>query len=290
MKKWIVLLLLLTLPVCALGEYALPVDDTPGMAPIAANFTETAYEDESITVVMEKYREKDSDINVARITIKSPTQLRTALAGKYGTTRTNTVMNLAEQNNAIVAMSGDYYANRDRGYIVRQGITYRKNPFKTLDMLIIDDLGDFHILVKSDAKQLKAFLESDRTIVNALNFGPALVIDGEVQEIPKDYQFNPRGTEPRAAIGQLDTLTYMMVVVDGRTKTNEGLRMADVADFMQRMGCKQAFNLDGGNTATLVFNSELYCDKSNSGERSVSDIIYFASAVPGDNAGVVMAH
>ena len=283
MKRWIMLLLLLVLPVCALGEFSLPVDDTPGNAPIAANFTETTYEDESITVVMEKYREKDSDINVARVTIKSPTQLRTALAGKYGTTRTNTVMNLAEQNNAIVAINGDYYANRDRGYIVRQGVTYRKNPFKSLDMLIIDDLGDFHILVKSDAKQLKAFLESDRTIVNALNFGPALVIDGVTQEIPKDYQFNPRGTEPRAAIGQLDTLSYMMVVVDGRRPgVNQGLRMADVADFMARMGCKQAFNLDGGNTATLVFNNELYCDKSNSGERSVSDIIYFASAVTED--------
>jgi Exopolysaccharide biosynthesis protein related to N-acetylglucosamine-1-phosphodiester alpha-N-acetylglucosaminidase len=281
MKKLalLVLVLAILLPCTAFAE--LPVDDTPGFVPDAAKFTETGYEDESITVVMEKYHEHDTDINVARVTIKSPTQLRTALAGKFGTTRTNRVTSLAEQNNAVVAMSGDYYANRDRGYIVRQGVTYRKTPFKTLDMLIIDDLGDFHILVKSNAAELKAFLESDRTIVNALNFGPALVIDGVAQEIPSNYEFNPRGTEPRAAIGQLDTLTYMMVVVDGRTDDNKGLRMSELADFMARMGCTQAFNLDGGNTATLVFNNQLYCDKSNSGERSVSDIIYFASAVPG---------
>ncbi len=283
MKKCclMVLVLLLLLPV-ALGEqvYSLPVDDTPGYAPDTDKFTETSYEDESISVVMETYREHDSDYNVARITIKSPTQLRTGLAGAYGSERTNKVTSLAQKYNAVVAMSGDYYLNRDKGYIVRQGVTYRKNPFKTLDMLIIDDLGDFHILVKSDAAQLKELLGSERTIVNALNFGPALVIDGQLQEMPSKYEFNIRGTEPRAAIGQIDTLTYLMVVVDGRTDQNKGVTTAQLADFMYRMGCKQAINLDGGNTATLVFNNQLYCDKTNSGERSISDIIYFASAVP----------
>jgi exopolysaccharide biosynthesis protein len=229
---------------------------------------------------MEKYRENDSDYNVARVTIQDPSQLRTALAGAYGTQRTNRVSNLAGQYNAVVAMNGDYYLNRTAGYIVRQGETYRKKPVKNKDMLIIDDRGDFHILKNSDADQLKTILDSDSDIINAFTFGPALVIDGVLQDMPKEYEFNIRGREPRSAIGQLDTLTYLMVVVDGRSNRNKGITVAQLADFMQRMGCEQALNMDGGNTAALVFNSMLYCDKSNSGERSISDIIYFASAVP----------
>lgn len=276
------LALMLMVPFFALSEaaYSLPVDDSAGYAPDPALFTETTYEDESISVVMEKYRENDSDYNVARVTIKSPTQLRTALAGSFGSERTNTVTNLAEKYNAVVAMNGDYYANRSAGYIVRQGETYRKKPVKSKDMLIIDDLGDFHILVKSDAEKLKAILESDRTIINAFTFGPALVIDGEKQAMPDSYEFNIRGHEPRSAIGQVDELTYLLVVVDGRSDKNKGITVSQLADFMQRMGCTQALNMDGGNTATLVFNNALFCDKSNSGERSISDIIYFASAVP----------
>ena len=262
------------------GICGLPVDFSPGYPPDAAGYTVDRYEDASITVIMEKYRENDSDYNVARVTIQDPSQLRTALAGAYGTQRTNRVSNLAGQYNAVVAMNGDYYLNRTAGYIVRQGETYRKKPVKNKDMLIIDDRGDFHILKNSDADQLKTILDSDSDIINAFTFGPALVIDGVLQDMPKEYEFNIRGREPRSAIGQLDTLTYLMVVVDGRSNRNKGITVAQLADFMQRMGCEQALNMDGGNTAALVFNSMLYCDKSNSGERSISDIIYFASAVP----------
>lgn len=284
MRKWFALLIavMVLLPLGALTEaaYTLPIDDTAGPVPNPSGFTETTYEDETITVSMEKYRENDANFNVARVTIKSASQLRTALAGAYGTTKTNKTSNLANKNNAVVAMNGDYYANRSAGYIVRQGVTYRKKPVKGKDMLIIDDLGDFHILKNSDAAQLQAILESDRTIINSFTFGPALVIDGAVQEMPGSYEFNIRGKEPRSAIGQLDELTYLMVVVDGRSDENGGVTVAQLADFMGRMGCTQAFNLDGGNTATMVFNGSYFCEKTSGGERAISDIIYFASAMP----------
>ena len=48
---------------------------------------------------------------------------------------------------------------------------------------------------------------------------------------------------------------------------------------MHSKGCLQAYNLDGGNSALMVFNSENYSAKSFEAERSVSDIIYFATAV-----------
>ena len=46
---------------------------------------------------------------------------------------------------------------------------------------------------------------------------------------------------------------------------------------MQELGCRQAYNLDGGNSATLAFHGQVYNTKVQK-ERDVSDIIYFASA------------
>ena len=283
-KKWIALAIACCLPLAALAqeaEYSLPMDDTPGLPPNEALFTENSYTDESISVEMESVQVGDAMYHVATVKIASPTQLRTALAGAYGTKKTNKTSAIAEKNNAVVAMNGDYYNNRDGGYVVRQGATYRKKPLKSKDMLIIDDQGDFHILVKSNADQLKALLESDRAINQAFTFGPALVIDGELQTMPEKYEFNIRRNEPRSAIGQLGPLEYMLVVVDGRRPGySEGATVEEVAAFMHERGCVQAYNLDGGNTATLYFHDGIYNNKSESAERSISDIIYFASAVP----------
>ena len=46
----------------------------------------------------------------------------------------------------------------------------------------------------------------------------------------------------------------------------------------------KAYALDGGQTGELVFNGQIYNRIDFDAERTVSDIIYFASAV-GDSGG-----
>ncbi len=259
---------------------ALPVDATPGLVPNPAGFTETSYQDESISVTMESREVGDSMFHVAHVKIAHPSQLRTALAGPYGTKKTNKTSAMAKANNAVVAMNGDYYNNREGGYIARQGETFRKKPSKNLDMLVIDSKGDFHVLVQSDPEKLTALVkDQENPIIQAFTFGPALIVDGTVQPLPESYPFNIRRPEPRAAIGQTGPLEYVMVVVDGRRDDSPGVAMEDLAAFMQELGCTQAFNLDGGNSATMIFNNAYYSRKTDNSERSVSDIIYFASAL-----------
>ncbi|MEG0512918.1 MAG: hypothetical protein RR653_09400, partial [Clostridia bacterium] len=69
----------------------LPIDlATPGNTPIAENFTETGYHDDTIIVEMEQKRLYDSDVFIATVKISTPSQLRTAVAGdKISSTRTN---------------------------------------------------------------------------------------------------------------------------------------------------------------------------------------------------------
>jgi exopolysaccharide biosynthesis protein len=259
---------------------ALPVDFTPGLIPNPAGFTQTSYQDESISVNLESREVGDSMFHVAHVKIAHPSQLRTALAGPYGTKKTNKTSAMAKANNAVVAMNGDYYSNREGGYIARQGEAFRKKPSRNLDMLVIDSKGDFHVLVQSDPEKLTALVkDQENPIVQAFTFGPALIVDSAVLPLPESYPFNIRRPEPRAAIGQVGPLEYVMVVVDGRRDDSPGVTMEDLAAFMAELGCTQAFNLDGGNSATMIFNNAYYSRKTDNSERSVSDIIYFASAV-----------
>jgi len=261
----------------------LPIDFSAGHVPDEAAFTEDGYQDASITVRMERVWVDDARYNVAYVTIADPSQLRTALSADFGKSKTNKISTMARNNNAVVAIGGDYYVDRNNGYVVRQGTVYRTKLAKTLDILLIDQNGDFHQILSSDGTVLKALLESGVKPVNVFNFGPALVVDGAIQQVSGYANFNPKGNEPRCAIGQTGPLSYVMVVVDGRGAANSnGCTLQELAGFMQSLGCTQAFNLDGGNSALMVFHGENYSEKSFSAERSLSDIIYFATAIDPD--------
>ncbi len=260
----------------------LPLDrETPGRVPIEANFTETGYSDETIIVELETVRAYNSTFHIAYVKIATPTQLRTAIAGKFGSSRTLKPTVFSQSMNAVVLINGDYYTKTVNGYIVRQGEVYRQKTSDNLDLLLIDENSDFHILMhgkSSQKEEIAAFLK-EHQIVNGFFFGPALVVDAETQEISTHYDFNPYGEEPRAAIGQLAPLTYVLVTVDGRIDGSDGVTMEELAAYMdEQLGCEQAYALDGGNSSALVFHHQLVSVKDVN-ERDVSDVIYFATAI-----------
>ncbi len=263
----------------------LPVDlFAPGNAPIADNYTETTYRDESIIVELAQERMYDSDIYIAYIKVATPSQLRTAIAGnKLSSERTNHTTAIAANYNAVVALNGDFYSMVATGYITRMGEKDRQKPSKTMDLLWIDELGDFHLIPAGQDGQKQALkeFEADHQMINGFAFGPALVIDGEKQEMRDNIWEHGFYDEPRAGIGQIDTLTYALVVANGREKNSAGVTIEEFADIMYQLGCKQAYNLDGGNSATLVFNGKIINEKSAE-ERKVQDIIYFATAADGE--------
>ena len=104
---------------------------------------------------------------------------------------------------------------------------------------------------------------------------------GERLTLDKNYGYNPNGREPRAAIGQTGPLSYVLVVAEGRGESI-GVTHEELADFMLGLGCLEAYNLDGGGTAAMVYNGDYYNQLAGS-ERTTSDIIYFATAVTGES-------
>jgi exopolysaccharide biosynthesis protein len=67
------------------------------------------------------------------------------------------------------------------------------------------------------------------------------------------------------------------VVVDGqrggKDKGSDGIRLSAFSQLMADLGCKVAYNLDGGDSAQMYWNGAII-NKSNNESRVISDIIY----------------
>ena len=288
MRRMIVLLLALLLALPAAAEKAgLPITLDPlTEAPEEYFIGEREYKDETLHVLIEEKEYLGSKVYVAWVEIAHPSQLRTALSS----TKTNmltanpkfrkTSEITKRAGGAVIAINGDWFAapNRSYGYIVRMGEVIREKDTDARDSLLIDDQGNFHLLV-SPTKEAREAITSQYNVINALSFGPAMVIDGAAVDIRDDYPFESHAPSPRTAIGQLGELKYVMVVVDGRLKDSPGLNLWELRDFMLELGCRQAFALDGGGTTTMSFHFETVNRPAYGGERNMSDIIYFASGL-----------
>lgn len=226
--------------------------------------------------------ERDNSVyHVAHVQIADPTQLRTALSCEPGDKTKAAPGVIAGAYNAVVAINGDSYLFRSKGYIVRQGQALRKSPSTDLDMLIIDTAGDFHALRQPTRQSLNEALKK-WDVAQCFAFGPVLVMDGQVQTVYNGYGFSAQDKSPRTAIGQVGPLSYVLVVVDGRLESSRGVTHKQLAEFMGSLGCIVAFNLDGGGSSTLLFGGQVYNSLSEGSERDISDIIYFATGVTGD--------
>lgn len=242
----------------------------------ASVVSEDSYEDENISIQLTTYREYDSNIYVADVQVSSAEYLKTAFAkNSYGKNVTEKTSEIAEENNAILAINGDYYGAQENGYVLRNGVIYRDSASKDQQDLVIDSDGSFSIIEEEDTS-LTTLLNDGASQV--LSFGPALVTDKEIAVTEGQEVGKAKASNPRTAIGIIDDLHYVFVVSDGRTTESAGLSLYQLAEFMQNLGVTTAYNLDGGGSSTMYFNGKVVNQPTTDGrkirERSVSDIVY----------------
>ena len=107
-------------------------------------------------------------------------------------------------------------------------------------------------------------------VTQALSFGPVLVQNGQ----DKVEGTGNWGYAPRTAIGQTNDGTILLVVTDGRYingLNNIGASLQDLAQVMLHFGAITAANLDGGSSATMVYNGKLVNQPSDVlGQREVA--------------------
>ena len=258
----------------------LPIDDSPGPVADEKNYRADGlgYEDESLTVRIETMRAYDTEIMLAYVTVADPSQIRTAMAAKYGSRKEAKPRIMAERVHSVFCVNGDFFSYRPTGYLVRQGVLYRDKADPEYDILIIDDKGDFHILKDPTDADVKSF---EGTIVNSFNFGPAPVIDGEKVLPVKLMDYGSSRPTQRMAACQTGPLFYLFVATEGpENKGSVGLTLEQMVELCGSLGVQQAYNLDGGSSSAMLLNLDKLNALSTRKIRPICDILYFATLIP----------
>ncbi len=266
----------------AFAEIApLPIDDSPGYPPLKEGYlSDLEYQDPSIHVTIETGREFNTNYWLARITIKDPSQLRTTSANGFDGTRTVAGKTLARRMKAAFAINGDYFSYRNDGFLIRQGVQYRDLPSGKRDVMLLDEKGDMHIVRRATSEALAPYME--KNIINSFNFGPALVVDGEKMRGFIDNDDAALLGRQRMGLAQVKKgeLEYIALACTGPKWGNSGWTLDQFAQMMMRLGVENAYNLDGGNSTMVMFKGEYVNRINEETMRTISDIIYFASAWP----------
>ena len=244
----------------------------------AATVTDSSYKDDNISINLTETTVNNTQVYVADITVSSSDYLKTAFAqNAFGTNVTAKTSETAADNNAILAVNGDYYGANSTGYVIRNGIVYRdtvREDSSNGELAIYKD-GSFKIIYED---QISADQLVKDGVVNLLAFGPALVENSEIAVGTNEEVGQAMASNPRTAIGIIDENHYIIVVSDGRTSESKGLSLYQMAEVMKSYGVKTAYNLDGGGSSTLYFNGQVINKPTTGGnkisERSVSDIVY----------------
>lgn len=245
-------------------------------SPLAPVITDTLYRDPNILITITEHRYADSNAYVADIVLSSAEYLKTAFAqNTYGRNIAEETSVIAAANGAILAINGDFYGSQERGYVIRNGVLYRKTVSRDRQDLVIYEDGSFEVIMEKEISA-EELLESGACHV--LSFGPVLVQNGKADVPRNGLRGHATQYNPRTAIGIIDDLHYVFATVDGRTKDSRGMTAYELAMFMESLGVTTAYNLDGGGSATIYFNGKVINEPTYNGkdieERKVSDIVY----------------
>lgn len=241
------------------------------------------YLDETIFVVTWKEHHGDCGYTFSEIKIKDASQFRRFLAGgEYGSDKQFVTTEMAESVNAVVASSGDFYRFRNYGTIVYDGTVERINS-KLIDTCFIDDKGDLHLIPRNTITELEDAQKyvDENNIRFSVAFGPILVADGKMEYNGDEYLLGECDDYfPRAALCQKGELHYVLAVVNIEDNYKFMPTINRFAAQIEKLGCDKAYALDGGQTAAIVMNDQLINNVHYGYQREISDIIYFATAVP----------
>lgn len=167
----------------------------------------------------------------------------------------------ALSHKVVFATNTDYYtyrigSPRRTGVVIRNGELLIDDPypkpntlFPNLDTLAFYPDGRLEV-AHSHEHTGKELLASGAE--NVYSFGPILVRDGVLN--PDVMQgVDMTSAQPRYGIGMIEPGHYVAILAEGRLPRSGGVSKYQLAAMLKRRGCVQAINLDGGQTAVMVF-------------------------------------
>ena len=254
------------------------------------------YLDDSIMVILWKENMDGMCCSFAEVKVADASQFRRKLADDtYGSPNQYYASKMAEQVNAVLTVNADYYLPRKYGIVVWNRELQRFNTeyvmegcyqYNLLDTLFVTASGDF--LVKRQGEEntpesIEAYVQ-ENDILFSIAFGPVLVLDGEA--ISRNWYPIGEAMEgySRAGIGQIGERHYLyMTLSHGNHEARWNVNQ--FGEHFAQKPVQTAYCLDGGQTGEIYFCGSVYNYIDYNKERSVSDILYFATAIPESVSG-----
>ena len=242
------------------------------------------YCDDSILCITWKEAVENTVCTFSEVKIADGSQLRRSLAGdSYSSSIQLKASDMAKSVNSVVAINGDFYAFRKIGVVVYKRELYRFSP-SVLDTCFFTSSGNMlfaHAGELTTEEATKQYI-ADNDILFSASFGPILVENGQIYPIASYPVGEVFDYFARSAIGMTDDLHYLLMVTSSENSYLyiDGMYAATAARIMYDKGCSKAYELDGGQTAVIIFNGVPANGIVYGSERIMSYIIYFASAIP----------
>ncbi len=205
--------------------------------------------------------------------IYDPSDVELAVSSKLGRAG-QSVNTLVRDNNGLVGINGGGFEDLDGwgngsipyGAIIKNGT------------LVWEHSGGSGGLIgfNKDHKMVLTYKTPEEAIadgmVDAVDFGPFLIVNGNVSKIHGDGGW---GTAPRSIIAQRKDGVVLFLIIDGRMPGYSiGATMNDVIEILMRYKAYNAANLDGGASTTMSVNGSLWNNPYAGGEyggRTVSN-------------------
>lgn len=266
------------------GQQTLFTTDTK----IAPYTTIRYYLDETIMAITWKQGFDSCMYTISEVKIADPSQFRRYLAGeRYQSGIFYFATTMSAKVNAVVASSGDFYAFRPYGITVHDGIVYKARG-EYLDTCYIDKNGDMLFSYRgdlTDKESMQKFVD-ENDIRFSVSFGPVIIDNGKRVYTHNYLVGENEDTYARAVLAQKDELHYLLITVNSEHPYYMAATLEQVARNVEKMGVKHAYTLDGGQTAVMAVGGQLINNVAVGRQRAVSDILYFATAIPETGEGV----
>lgn len=232
--------------------------------------TDTSYVSENLNINITEYYVNKTRYYVADFYIRDITCLHRDFAkDSFGRNITENIRDVAFRNRNMLTINGDFYGIREGGVCVRNGeLFYSGDVVREICVLYWDGSIECFPIGGFDCDR-----EMGRGAYQIWNFGPAMLDENGVPRPEFDEIYHDiYGNQPRAALGYFEPGHYCFIAADGRSDDSRGLTMDQLGLVAQNLGCKQCYNMDGGQTAQLTFGVDLVNHPAGGG-RNCSDYV-----------------
>ena len=236
--------------------------------------TENTYKSSNISITVDKKTQGSGSslvtYYVADIYVSDIECFKTYFAeDTYGSGYRESVLSMDNDTNALIAINGDYYGNQNNSLVIRNGTVYKSDNTNSDTCILYYD-GTMKTYSPGE-------VDIDEVIEDGAyqgwTFGPMLLDNNGKSLTLFNTSHRLESENPRTGIGYYEPGHYCMVVVDGRSEGySKGVTLSEMSDMFEELGCKSAYNLDGGKSSAMTFNNGIV-NQPVDGGRTVSDCL-----------------